>query len=89
MLVAPVVDWQAVRRTVWLPQGAWVEWCTNTSGVYSGPRTLPPREYALSDIPVFVRGGSVIPTKGLADAVVPPVGTLLTSVQSKAAPPQG
>jgi hypothetical protein len=73
MLVAPIVDWKEVPRAVWLPPGTWVEWCTNMSGVYAGPATLPTRRYGLSEIPVFVRGGSVVPTKGLVDAVVPPV----------------
>lgn len=73
MLVAPIVDWQAAPRAVWLPPGTWVEWCTNTSAIYNGPVTLPPRQYSRGEIPVFVRGGSVVPTKGLADAVVPPV----------------
>lgn len=73
MLVAPVVDWEAVPRAVWLPPGTWVEWCTNRSALYEGPVTLPPRKYGRAEIPVFVRGGSVVPTKGLVDAVVPPV----------------
>ena len=73
MLVAPVVNWKAVPRAIWLPPGTWVEWCTNTSAVYAGPLALPSREFGLAEIPVFVRGGSVVPLKGLADAVVPPV----------------
>ena len=50
-----------------------MEWYTNTAAIYTGPLRLPERAFGQSEIPVFVRGGAIIPTKTMTDAVVPPV----------------
>lgn len=54
----------------------WVEWQTANASVTAVPAAgawLPPRLYTLDEVPVYVRGGAVVPMKTLADAVVPPV----------------
>jgi alpha-glucosidase (family GH31 glycosyl hydrolase) len=63
MLVAPVSsaveDRTALaRRTVWLPEGDWIEWFTGAH--LKGPARFE-RTFALGDIPVYVRAGSIIP----------------------------
>ena len=46
------------REQVWLPPGDWVEW---SSGMrLSGPRLLD-RTFALDELPVYVRAGSILP----------------------------
>jgi len=63
MIVAPVaapVDTisQVAARRVWLPPGIWVEW---SSGAHiSGPVKLE-RQYAVDEVPVFVRAGAIVP----------------------------
>lgn len=63
MLVAPVVqpvdaaDGLATEH-IWLPPGDWVEW---TSGKHlSGPISLD-RSYAIDQLPVFLKAGSIVP----------------------------
>ncbi len=63
LLVAPIVaprDKQTglAARSVWLPAGQWVEWATGR--VLEGPATFA-RNFAIGEIPVYVKGGSVIP----------------------------
>jgi hypothetical protein len=47
----------ATQRT-WLPPGDWIEW--QTGARLKGPATVE-RRYALDEIPLFVKAGSVIP----------------------------
>lgn len=63
IIVAPVV--QPVDTTtglaavkVWIPPGVWVEWFGGA--VFTGPQMIT-RYYALNEIPVFVRAGTIIP----------------------------
>eukprot|EP00727_Mastigamoeba_balamuthi_P005553 m51a1_g1617 putative glycosyl hydrolases 31 family protein (869) ;mRNA; r:217912-221125 len=77
-LVAPVVSavdpvTQLSTKNIWIPAGTWVE--TSSGNVFTGPQTLQ-RQYALEEIPVFVRAGSVIPT-------LPQSKPLLGSAQRK------
>jgi alpha-glucosidase len=61
LLVAPVLDAGAVRRTVLLPPGRWYD--TVTEAVYEGPgRVLV--DAPLGRIPVFARAGAVLPVRG-------------------------
>ena len=65
LLVAPVTspmaDTGLARAKVWLPEGAWVEFTTGHR--YPGGQFL--RLYrALSEAPIFVRPGTVIPMDG-------------------------
>jgi len=60
LLVAPVVEKGARERDVQLPPGVWMSW--NDDARYTGPRRI--RVPApLEQLPLFVRGGSVIPTR--------------------------
>jgi alpha-glucosidase len=61
LLVAPVLDPGAERRTVQLPHGRWYD--TVTGRAYEGPaRVLA--DAPLSRIPVFARAGAVLPVRG-------------------------
>jgi alpha-glucosidase len=61
LLVAPVLDQGAERRSVRLPRGRWYD--TASEAVYEGPgRVLV--EAPLSRIPVFARAGAVLPVQG-------------------------
>ncbi|MBS1149510.1 MAG: Alpha-glucosidase, partial [Myxococcaceae bacterium] len=58
LLVAPVVEEGALKRTVHFPPGAWI--ALDGSEIYDGPKDV---EVAapLGEIPVFARAGSVLP----------------------------
>jgi alpha-glucosidase len=58
LLVAPVIEAMARKRRVYLPAGTWHEWHTGLTA--KGPRTLS-AEAPPERIPLFVRGGAVIP----------------------------
>jgi alpha-glucosidase len=68
MLVAPIatpvdsVSMLAAQR-LWIPPGDWVEWFTGS--VLKGP-ALVERAFALDEIPVYVRAGSIIPMQAPA-----------------------
>ena len=70
LLVAPVVEKGAVEREVYLPPGVWMSW--DDDARYAGPRRI--RVPApLERLPLFVRGGSVIPTRSpVLHAGMPP-----------------
>jgi len=63
VLVAPIVlptgkDSQLVKRTVWLPEGNWIEW--DTGAHLKGPASTE-RTFSVRQIPVYVKTGSIIP----------------------------
>ena len=58
ILVAPVLEEGATRRTVWLPPGEWFDFWTGERLV--GPCHID-AEAALDVLPLFVRGGAVLP----------------------------
>jgi alpha-glucosidase len=60
LLVAPVVERGARERSVYLPPGVWISFADGAR--YAGPQrmTLPA---PLGCLPLFARGGSVIPTQ--------------------------
>jgi hypothetical protein len=63
MVVAPVTseadqDTELGSQSVWLPPGEWIEWQTGAR-LKGGQRYT--RNYSLSQIPVFVRAGAIIP----------------------------
>jgi alpha-glucosidase len=65
MLVAPISaaaseETKLATKSVWLPEGTWVEWFTGTT--LKGPARID-RQFALNEIPVYVKAGSVIPTQ--------------------------
>src|ERR1700683_3111855 len=51
-------DSQLAKTAVWLPPGDWFEW--DTGARLEGPATLE-RSFSLSQIPVYVKAGSIIP----------------------------
>ncbi|MFJ7901994.1 glycoside hydrolase family 31 protein [Streptomyces sp. NPDC096198] len=61
LLVAPVLDPGAGRRTVSLPRGRWYD--TETEEVYQGPGQVVV-EVSRARIPVFARAGAVLPVRG-------------------------
>ena len=63
MIVSPVThkigkDSIYTNQLIWLPKGEWIEWQTGT--ILNGDQvvTLP---YLLSEIPIFVKAGAIIP----------------------------
>ena len=68
LLVAPVVDFGARERTVYLPRGEWRMWWTGQT--YTGPVevTVPA---PLDQIPVFIRGGATMPPLPERAVVIP------------------
>ena len=58
MLIAPVYQPGARQRVVYLPEGRWYDWFTNTLIEGGGDYT---RQVDLETMPIFVRAGSVIP----------------------------
>jgi len=63
MLVAPITHpiesgKLFTREKIWLPEGEWIEWHSGT--VLEGGKVIE-RAYALEDIPVFIKSGTIIP----------------------------
>lgn len=59
LLLAPVLEPAAQRRSVYLPRGRWYPWSGGEPA--RGPRTIQAAA-PLEEIPVFVRAGAVMPT---------------------------
>ncbi len=57
LLVAPIFD-ESDQRSVYLPPGLWVDYWSG--GIFEGPKNLNVRA-PLDRLPLFVRGGAVIP----------------------------
>jgi len=58
MLIAPVYEKNATTRKLYLPQGQWYDWWTNTK--QPGGQTIL-RSIDLSIMPIYVRAGAIIP----------------------------
>jgi len=63
MLVAPVVQpvdpkTGLAEESIWIPPGEWIEW--STGGHFKGPATVT-RRYSISQIPVFMKAGAIVP----------------------------
>ena len=63
MLVAPITvpaaaDSDLVKRTVWLPDGDWIE--RDTGARLKGPISTE-RTFSIRQIPVYIKAGSIIP----------------------------
>jgi alpha-glucosidase len=65
LLVAPVLGPGQTARHVYLPRGTWVDWYTGEQ--YAGGQFIT-ADAPLDRIPVFARGGHVIPTYAVAPA---------------------
>ncbi|WP_412542737.1 glycoside hydrolase family 31 protein [Longispora sp. K20-0274] len=58
-LVAPVVTNTTTRDGIYLPAGTWTDYWTGT--VYQGPTTLNGYSAPLDTLPLFVKGGAIVP----------------------------
>jgi len=58
MLVAPVVEKAATKRSVYLPEGRWYDFWRED--VYQGGRDIS-RDVDLETMPLFVRAGAILP----------------------------
>ncbi len=66
LLVAPVVEKGASSRSVALPKGTWIDYWTDKS--YNGNRTITV-DAPLSQLPLFVKAGAIIPTRNAARGI--------------------
>ena len=62
LLVAPVMEQGKRKQTVYLPKGEWFDYWTGRA--YTGPKGITV-DAPLERIPIFVRGGAIIPTRQL------------------------
>jgi alpha-glucosidase len=60
LLLAPVLERGARRRALYLPAGSWIS--LDDDARFAGPRRIEV-EAPLERMPIFVRGGAVIPTQ--------------------------
>jgi hypothetical protein len=63
LIVAPVTSpldpaSQLAKRSIWLPEGEWIEWPT---GAHLHGPALMDRTFRLDEIPVYARAGAIIP----------------------------
>ncbi|CAL9610248.1 hypothetical protein SUDANB120_05629 [Streptomyces sp. enrichment culture] len=58
-LVAPVVSDTAVRDGIYLPAGTWTDYWTGKT--YAGPGRLNGHRAPLDTLPLFVKGGAIVP----------------------------
>jgi alpha-glucosidase (family GH31 glycosyl hydrolase) len=58
ILVAPILDEGAFERSVYLPQGNWIDYWSEE--IHAGPRYITTRA-ELDILPLFVRHGAIIP----------------------------
>ncbi|MCB5181946.1 TIM-barrel domain-containing protein [Streptomyces antimicrobicus] len=59
LLVAPVVSDTTVRDGIYLPAGTWTDYWTGTT--YAGPGWLSGYSAPLDTLPLFVKGGAIVP----------------------------
>ncbi|TRX61683.1 DUF5110 domain-containing protein [Fulvivirga sp. M361] len=62
LIIAPVIDSlggeMASTKKVWLPKGQWINWSSGT--LLDGGKEIEAR-FTISEIPVFVKAGAIIP----------------------------
>ena len=58
LMIAPIVQQDAVARSVYLPRGIWHSFLTDE--IHEGSRHIA-QEVALAGIPIYVRGGGLLP----------------------------
>ncbi|MDZ7340104.1 MAG: glycoside hydrolase family 31 protein [candidate division KSB1 bacterium] len=88
MLIAPITaplssDSMLVTKSIWLPPGEWIEWFTGER--LTGPRRYR-RQFALDEIPIYVKAGAIIPLqtckKAAIETMVDPLVITIFSGQS-------
>ena len=82
MIVAPIADSissanQLAERELWLPEGQWYEWFTGT--MLEGDQVMR-RKYALHEVPVFVKAGSIVPMYPKISHLQQEIDTLILKV---------
>ncbi len=82
MLVAPVTDSIGTKnifkdKEIWLPEGTWIE---EHSGTILKGNQIVKRPYLLSEIPVFVKAGAIIPRKPKDIAINSPIDQLILKI---------
>ena len=70
LLVAPVFAKGATAREVYLPKGDWYDWWTNAKA--SGGQSVT-RQVDLATMPIYVRGGAIIPVDPVRQYTSEPV----------------
>ncbi|HEY9227147.1 MAG TPA: TIM-barrel domain-containing protein [Gemmatimonadaceae bacterium] len=70
LLIAPVFEKGATRRSVYLPAGDWYDWWTNAKS--AGGQTVT-RDVDLATMPIFVRAGAIIPVDPVRQYTAQPV----------------
>ena len=58
ILVAPVVT-SGTSRSLYLPAGTWIDYWDGTA--HTGPKTISSYSAPLDKVPLFIKGGSIIP----------------------------
>jgi alpha-glucosidase len=66
LLVAPVVKAGETKRNVYLPKGTWSDFWTDKR--YTGPTNITV-DAPLAHIPIFVRGGAIVPLRQVVQYV--------------------
>ncbi|MBN2710930.1 MAG: hypothetical protein JXR97_00645, partial [Planctomycetes bacterium] len=63
MILAPVTEAQAKTRTVYLPEGKWIDFWSGKE--YQGEKKVEMAApmYAVEGLPVFIKAGAIIPTQ--------------------------
>jgi alpha-glucosidase/alpha-D-xyloside xylohydrolase len=70
LLVAPVVEKGAKSRRVYLPAGTWFDWWTGEK--HAGQRWIE-RSVDLATLPLYVRGGAIVPLDPVRQFTAQPV----------------
>ncbi|HLP19402.1 MAG TPA: TIM-barrel domain-containing protein, partial [Chitinophagales bacterium] len=86
LIVAPITKPAqkngTTEQTIWLPDGNWYDFRNNN--LHAGGREIK-QKYALDEIPVFIKQGSIIPTQHIQQRVAESIlDTLLLSVYTGA-----
>jgi len=82
ILVAPIADSSSITtrlssKTLWLPEGKWYEWHSGT--LVSGGKTII-RNFAIDEIPLYVKAGSIIPLYPKIPNLQSPVSSLILAI---------
>jgi alpha-glucosidase (family GH31 glycosyl hydrolase) len=69
MLAAPIVDKGQTEKSIYLPSGTWIDYFKGTT--YTGGQTVsyPINVETLSDIPLFIKKGAIIPSQDVQDYI--------------------
>ncbi|NOV03492.1 TIM-barrel domain-containing protein [Paenibacillus planticolens] len=69
LLAAPVVDKQQTSKSIYLPAGTWIDYARGNT--IAGGQTIqyPVNPETLTDIPLFIKKGAIIPSQKVQDYV--------------------